>query len=215
MTYESVVETVCKLRSRKPEARYPGITRVLSGTSDKSGLDAWRRKVGHEEANRITLESTTIGNSLDKMAMESFKYDFNLESYQEAPGYPLFHQLQPYLSEVIPAATQLRLWSDKLKLKGFADIVGWYKGEFSIIDVKNTKRTKRKEYIKDYFIQCTAYSMMLFELTGLQAKQVVILMADRSASDPQIFTERTSNYVRETISRVRHYHELELVGDQG
>ena len=31
----------------------PSVTNVLSSTSDQSGIDEWKRRVGHEEAERI------------------------------------------------------------------------------------------------------------------------------------------------------------------
>ena len=41
-------------------------TRILDGTKDKSGLEAWRKRVGEEEANRITEEGISIGKSMHK-----------------------------------------------------------------------------------------------------------------------------------------------------
>ena len=31
----------------------PSVTNVLSSTSDQSGIEEWKRRVGHEEAERI------------------------------------------------------------------------------------------------------------------------------------------------------------------
>ena len=49
----------------------PSVTTVLSATSDKSGIDEWKRRVGHEEATRIINESTTIGSNVHN-ALENY-----------------------------------------------------------------------------------------------------------------------------------------------
>lgn len=201
-----MVEAVSKTRQHKPTIRYPGVTTVMKYGEDMTHLEQWKSRVGHEEANRITFESTSIGNSLDSIVMASFRYDFDEDSYVDTPGYQMYMQLKPTLSNVVSAGTQIRLWSDKLKMKGFSDIIGWYDGVLSVMDVKNTKKTKLKQYLGGYFRQCTSYSMMLYDMTGLEAKQIVILMADRSSTVPQIFVERTKNYASDVVSRSRNYH---------
>ena len=48
----------------------PSVTTVLSDTGDKTALIAWRKRVGDEEANRISRESAGLGtkvhNALEK-----------------------------------------------------------------------------------------------------------------------------------------------------
>jgi len=45
----------------------PSITTVLGETSDKSGLDEWRNKVGHEEADRISKLSMNRGTIMHRL----------------------------------------------------------------------------------------------------------------------------------------------------
>ena len=42
----------------------PSVTNVLSSTSDQSGIDEWKRRVGLEEAERILEESLRIGSNV-------------------------------------------------------------------------------------------------------------------------------------------------------
>ena len=42
----------------------PSVTNVLSSTSDQSGIDEWKRRVGHEEAERVLQESSSIGSNV-------------------------------------------------------------------------------------------------------------------------------------------------------
>ena len=42
--------------------KYPSITTVLGATADKTGLDEWRRRVGNEEATRVSVQATKHGS---------------------------------------------------------------------------------------------------------------------------------------------------------
>lgn len=197
---------------RQPQNKYPGVTRVLSGTKDESGLLEWRKRVGEEEAERILRESHVIGTSLDRLVMSSFDESFVQEDYKDEPGYDLYRQLKAPLLKVDPIALQLKVWSDKLRVMGYLDIIGFYDGVLTLIDVKNTRTTKQRKYVEDYFLQCTLYCMMLYDLLGIEVKQIGLLIADRSNTAPQIFIERTKDHVREALHRVAQYHAAQPAG---
>jgi hypothetical protein len=44
-----------------PAGRFPSVTTFLDQTIDKPQLDAWRERVGHAEADRISSEATERG----------------------------------------------------------------------------------------------------------------------------------------------------------
>ena len=46
---------------------FPSITTVLSGTSDKTGLEEWRKRVGEEEADRISKLSMNRGTVMHRL----------------------------------------------------------------------------------------------------------------------------------------------------
>ena len=49
----------------------PSVTAVLGETEDKSWLVAWRERIGHVEADRISAEASALGtrtHSLNKLA---------------------------------------------------------------------------------------------------------------------------------------------------
>lgn len=212
LTKQDVIQRVKEFEclGLSPEQKYPGVTRILGGTKDMTGLIAWRNRVGDEEADRILKESQSIGTSLDKLVMKCFESDFNQDDHKDEPGFDLYRQLKAPLKKVEPISLQLKVWSDKLKVMGYLDILGFYDGDLTLMDVKNTKTTKNREYVEDYFLQCTLYSLMLYDLLGIEVKQIALLMADRSSTVPQIFVERTSKYVREAVRRVNaYYRQLE------
>ena len=49
--------------------------------------------------------------------------------------------------------------------------------ELSIIDFKTSKKPKPRDWIEHYFVQCMAYGCMLYELTGISVKKLVIIMS--------------------------------------
>ena len=52
----------------------PSVTNVLSTTSDQSGIDEWKRRVGLEEAERVLQESSSIGSNVHN-ALENYLQD--------------------------------------------------------------------------------------------------------------------------------------------
>jgi len=191
----------------KPLAKYPGVTKVLSGTKDMSGLDAWRERVGHAEADRIVKESQAIGTSLDTMFNNSLTEEcFDESLYKGEPGYRLFRQLKPYIAKVEPIGVQMKVWSDHMKMMGYLDCVGLYNGTLTLIDCKNSKKEKPEQYLEDYYLQCTAYSMMLFEMLDLRIKQMALFIARRDSAFPQIVVRDIKPWVPEVLKRVKTYY---------
>lgn len=187
---------------------YPGVTKILDATSDKSGIEAWRQRVGEEEADRILKESQEIGNSLDDLLLKSFLPDFKQELYLREKGYYLFKQLSIPLRKIEPVALQLKIWSDDLKVMGYLDCLGYYNGELSLIDFKNSRSIKKPEHYHNYLLQCTIYCLILKKLLGINVKQIVLLIGVRDSVSPQIVKERTKDYVKEAYNRIIEYHAI-------
>lgn len=205
--YRQIVEAFKNHPDNKPAEKYPGVTKVLGGTKDMTGLNAWRDRVGHEEADRITNESRLIGNSLDKLFNDSLISDtFDESLYKDEVGFRLYKQLKPALAEVEPIAVQMKVWSDYMKMMGYLDCFGTYKGKLTLIDCKNSKSEKREEYLEDYFLQCTAYSMMIYEMLGIQVRQLALFIARRDSPFPQIIVRDIKPWVPEVMKRVKTYY---------
>ena len=62
---------------------------------------------------------------------------------------------------------------------GTADCIGVYKGLPAIIDFKTAKKLKRKDWIEDYFLQCSAYANAHNVMFETSINDLVILMVDR------------------------------------
>ncbi|QFR57811.1 nuclease [Stenotrophomonas phage Moby] len=189
------------------EGKFYGVTRVLGGTKDMSGLEAWRKRVGEEEADRIVEESKKIGNSLDKLFNDSLEDpEFNIEDHKDTLGYKLWIQLRTYLKNVVPVAVQMRVWNNDLKYMGYLDCLGFYKGKLTLIDCKNSKKEKQEQYLEDYYLQCTAYCMALYQMYGIKVTQLCLMIARRDSSFPQVIVRPIAPYIPKVIARAQQYH---------
>ena len=163
----------------------PSVTTVLSSTSDKSGIDEWKRRVGLEEAERILKESTTIGTNVHN-ALENYLQDKKWEinddgSYISKTSISI---LNCFINNLINDIDEV--WGLEVGLildglyAGTADCIGKFNGQESLIDFKTAKKVKPKEWIEDYFLQCSAYANAHNVMFGTNIDQIVILMADRN-----------------------------------
>jgi genome maintenance exonuclease 1 len=185
---------------------YASVTTVLSAVSDKSWLEEWRKAVGTDVANQITRNATARGSSLHDIIERHFQGKLTNEDRQ-ASGWKLYRSLLIYLKKVTPLSLELPLWSDNLRIAGRTDCIGIYEDRLSIIDFKSSRREKQAEKINDYFLQCTLYALMLYELLGIECKQIVVLVSSDEGF-PQVFKRETRIYVKEAINAVRRYHAL-------
>lgn len=181
---------------------YPSVTTVLSAMEDHSWLDAWRERVGVEEAARITKQSAERGTSMHALIENRFRGE---PIDQSAVGYSLYRQLKIYLQNIEPLGLELPLWSDKLRIAGRTDCVGYYKGVLSIIDYKSSRSEKNASQITNYFNQSTIYSMMLLERLGIAAKQIVILIGV-DGGFPQEYRRDAKTYIKNCLDIIHAFH---------
>jgi len=188
--------------------RYPSITTVLSATDSKEGLIAWRQRVGEEEANKIMGRSARRGTELHLICekyllneMSPIKLKMMMPHVKE-----LFYKIKPFIDTSLNKVYALEqvLYSNKMKIAGRTDCICEWNGVLSILDFKNSIKMKREEYIQDYFLQCTAYSLMFEELVSIPVKQIVILVGVEQGNG-QIFIKQKSNYVETLQNRINSY----------
>lgn len=203
------IEEYYRNPTNQPLAKYPGVTRVLGGTGDKSGLDAWRARVGEEEADRIVNESRAIGDSLDRLFNNSLidKAGFSIEDHKGELGYDLWKQLAPTIKKIEPIKVQMKVWSDHLKVMGYTDCFGILNGQITVIDCKNSKKEKREEYLQDYYLQCTMYGMMIYDMFGIKPTQIAVLVARRDSVWPQIEVRPMKGYISTALRRIDEYYK--------
>jgi hypothetical protein len=136
----------------------------------------WRKKVGEEEANKITKAATSRGTDMHSL-VENYLYNKNLPSVAPMGDF-LFKIAKAELNCINNIhALEGSLYSKQLGIAGTVDCIAEYNGELAIIDFKTSKKPKPREWIEHYFVQCMAYGCMLYELTNISVKKLVIIMA--------------------------------------
>lgn len=184
--------------------KYPSITTVLSILS-RDAIMAWRRRVGAEEANKISHRASTRGTAVHAIIE---KYLNNDEDYRE--GY-LPNIIDNFLTvkEVLDSrigkiyAQEVPLYSDYLGVAGRVDCVAEFDGKPAIIDFKTSKRLKSFEQVESYFMQEAFYAIAWEERTQIPITQLVTIISV-DGGECQVFVEHRDNWVKplqEVIAR--------------
>ena len=97
------------------------------------------------------------------------------------------------------------LYSEAIGLAGQVDCIAEFDGVPSIIDFKTSLRLKKEEWILNYFEQCTCYSLMYEEMTGIQCKQIVVLISVDDEPEPQVFVKQRGEYIPELARKVKQF----------
>lgn len=151
------------------------ITSVTSHKNRQFFAD-WRKKVGEEKADRITRQATSRGTDMHTLSEHHLK-NLPLPSVQPLSEF-LFKIAKTEINKINNIhALESSLYSKVLGVAGTVDCIAEFNGELAIIDFKTSKKPKPREWIEHYFVQCMAYGCMLYELTGLSVKKLVIIMA--------------------------------------
>ena len=184
----------------------PSITTVLSILSRES-IAKWRARVGHEEANRISHRASTRGTAVHAIVE---KYINNEENFKD--GYTpdiisSFIDLKPILDTRIGRvyAQEAPLYSTHLGVAGRVDCIAEFDGRLSVIDFKTSMKPKRLDWIKNYFMQESAYAIMWEERTGRPITQLVTIISVDN-HEPQIFIEHRDNWVRPLRETIAQYN---------
>jgi genome maintenance exonuclease 1 len=190
-----------------PNGSYPSVTTVLGAMLDKSALIEWRKRVGDEEADRVSRLAATRGTNIHNMC-ESYVRGEDVDVSMPF-NLVMFNQIKKVLDEHVNdiVGCELTLASDELKVAGSCDLIALYDGKLSIIDYKTSTKNKMKGWIESYFLQTVLYSYMLWEMTGMMAKQCVIIIAVEEEAEAQVFIVKPREYLEKAAELCRQYHK--------
>ena len=173
----------------------------------------WRKKVGNEEADRITKAATSRGTDMHTLTEHYLKNE-NLPTVQPISDF-LFKIAKGHLNKIDNIhALEGSLYSKELGIAGTVDCIAEYDGELAIIDFKTSKKPKPRNWVEHYFVQCMAYGCMLYELTGISVKKLVIIMSCENG-ECVIYEERDkAKYIKLLQQYIRKFvnDKLELYG---
>jgi genome maintenance exonuclease 1 len=188
--------------------KFPSVTTVL-GVQDKSGLEAWRKRVGEEEAKRISVQAANRGSDVHLIAEN---YLNNMKDYGKGRmpvNVMTFNTLKPILDSRVNNIyfQEAPLYSRKIKTAGRVDLIAEFDGKLSIIDFKTSKKLKEAKWIEGYFMQESFYAAAFYELTQIPIKQIVtLIMVDDEK--PQVFIEQPLKWLPQFMQLRNKYQQL-------
>jgi len=193
-----------------PEGKkFPSVTTVLS-INTRDAIMEWRRRVGSEEANRISSFAASRGTRVHTMVE---RYLDNRDDYLEKSNHLTrqnFETMRPVLDEKISKIVlqEAPLYSEHLGLAGRVDCIGVFDGKLSVIDFKTASKPKRWDWIHNYFMQETAYAIAFEERTGIPISNLVTIIVNDVDDHPQVFQEKRDNWVTPLFDTISKYRGL-------
>ena len=185
----------------------------VSSHKNRNFFVNWRKRVGEEEADKITRQATSRGTDMHTLTEHHLKNE-ELPEVQPLSQF-LFKIAKPDLNRINNIYTlEGSLYSKVLGVAGTVDCIAEFDGELAIIDFKTSKKPKPREWIEHYFVQCVAYACMFYELTGIPVKKLVIIMACENG-ECVVYEERDkSKYIKLLTEYIREFvrDKLELYG---
>ncbi len=190
-----------------PDGPLPSITTILS-SEEKPAIVSWRNSLGEQEANKRTKKASDRGTAVHSMIeqyLNNEEVDFSKYDTLHASQ---FRSLRPTLNKITNVlAQEIPLWSTNLGVAGRVDCIAEYDGKISIIDFKTSTNDKSEDKVFDYYLQATAYAIMVYERYGIEIENIVILMAVENGLVPLVFKKQISPYVEPLIDRINTFYD--------
>lgn len=189
--------------------RLPSVTTFL-GHFKKASIVAWRKRVGEEEANKISAKASRRGTKFHSIMESYLNNEENIIKEDWMPDVKAsFYNMLPTLDRIDNIHyIETMLYSEMLGLAGQVDCIAEFDGVTSIIDFKTSNKLKKEEWITNYFEQCTCYSLMYEEMTSIQAKQIVVLISVDGEVQPQIFVKHRKEYIPELFNKIKEFRSI-------
>jgi genome maintenance exonuclease 1 len=188
--------------------KYPSITTVL-GELSKASILQWRKRVGDEEANKISTQASVRGTAVHQLAEDYLNNKPDWAKGAMPSNLHSFNQIKPILDERVDNIWQqeIPLYSDVLEMAGRVDCIAELDGVLTIIDFKTSRKPKKVEWIQNYFMQGTFYAASFLERTGVAIKQTAIIIAV-DGSEPQVFIEPVHKYLKPLADARKNYKNI-------
>ena len=172
----------------------------------------WRKRVGVEEADKITKSATSRGTDMHTL-VENYLYNRDLPPVQPISDF-LFKIAKIELNRINNIyCLEGALYSKQLGVAGTTDCIAEFDEELAVIDFKTSKKPKPRDWIENYFVQAMFYGMALYEMTGIRVKKLVIIMACENG-ECVVYEERDlKKYMKLVVEYIKKFvnDKLELM----
>jgi len=205
----------CRLYELPSGQWVPSITSVTSFYNRQIFIN-WRKRVGIEEANRITKKATTRGTDFHEAAQAYLENrDLVWEDYLPATKF-MFHHAAPYLDKINNIhAIERTLYSEYLGLAGRVDCIAEYEGELAVIDFKTSTKIKPEKWMENYFVQEMFYAAAYFELTGIPVTKLITIMVT-PGGEVEVFDKRNKgDYIKLLVRYIKEFVSHNTGSDNG
>ena len=195
----------CRLYQLPDGNWVPSITSV-TGFYNREIFVKWRKRVGIEEANRITKKATSRGTDFHEAAQAYLmNLEMDWEEFKPLTKF-MFHHAKPYLDKINNIhAIERTLYSEYLGLAGRVDCIGEYEGELAVIDFKTSEKIKPEKWLENYFVQETFYAAAYYELTGIPVKKLITLMVT-PGGEVEVFDKRNKgDYIKLLVRYIKKF----------
>lgn len=189
---------------------YPSITTVLSINS-KDAIAKWRKRVGEEEANRISKQATDRGTRIHEMCEDYINnlYAEGKEVPNVANDRDNFLKIKRILDQHVGTvhALEVPLYSDKMQIAGRTDLIAeWANLGTAVIDFKSATKPKEEKWIGNYFEQGAGYCEMWDERLGWKIDNIVIVVAVDN-NPAQVFIKKRDDYLPKLLITREKYRK--------
>ena len=205
----------CRLYQLPDGNWVPSITSV-TGFYNREIFVKWRKRVGIEEANRITKKATSRGTDFHEAAQAYLmNLEMDWEEFKPLTKF-MFHHAKPYLDKINNIhAIERTLYSEYLGLAGRVDCIGEYEGELAVIDFKTSEKIKPEKWLENYFVQETFYAAAYYELTGIPVKKLITLMVT-PGGEVEVFDKRNKgDYIKLLVRYIKKFVSNNTAADNG
>ena len=173
---------------------------------EETDVESEYKIVGEVEADKVMDYAMKTGTEMHSI-VENYLNNRAEDMDKNPRAMKLFEQMKHELDKIDNiVAQEVPLYSDGLGVAGRVDCIAEYDGKLSIIDFKSSRKKKQKSWIKKYFLQATAYSLMYEEMTGDKVDQIVILI---SADDDTVmaYVEDKNDYIEQLKMVIEDYRQ--------
>jgi len=178
---------------------YPSVTSVLSSCKKKQkALHEWRKRVGAEEANKVSRRASSRGTAAHQM-IENYVQGIPNENMMPV-HVDLFSRLKQVADDHINNIRSIegQMYSHHLRCAGTVDMIAEYDGKLAVIDWKTSARKKTKSQVEQYFMQESAYAVMFEEMTGIPVSRLVTVITTEEG-ETQVFEEKRDEWIDKFI----------------